>query len=77
MYCQVPVAQAYNPSYSGSRDQEDQGLKPAQASSLQDPILKKTHHKNRAGGVAQGEGPEFKPQHCKKIFFKKFKKTMY
>jgi hypothetical protein len=26
----------------------------------QDPILK-THHKNRAGGVAQGEGPEFKP----------------
>jgi hypothetical protein len=27
--------------------------------------------------VAQGEGPEFKPQHCKKIFFKKFKKTMY
>jgi hypothetical protein len=32
----------------------------------QDPILK-THHKNRAGGVAQGEGPEFKPQyHTKK-----------
>jgi hypothetical protein len=26
-------------------------------------ILKKTHHKNRTGGVAQGEGPEFKPQH--------------
>jgi hypothetical protein len=22
----------------------------------------KTFHKNRAGGVAQGEGPEFKPQ---------------
>jgi hypothetical protein len=24
---------------------------------------KKTLHKNRAGGVAQGEGPEFKPQY--------------
>jgi hypothetical protein len=23
-------------------------------------------HKNRAGGVAQDEGPEFKPQYCKK-----------
>jgi hypothetical protein len=28
--------------------------------------LKKTHHKNRAGGVDQGIGPEFKLQHCKK-----------
>jgi hypothetical protein len=28
--------------------------------------LKKTHHKERAGGVAQGVGPEFKPQYCKK-----------
>jgi hypothetical protein len=28
---------------------------------------KKSHHKNRAGGVAQGIGPEFKPQnHPKK-----------
>jgi hypothetical protein len=26
----------------------------------------KTQHKNRAGGVAQGEGPKFKPQYCKK-----------
>jgi hypothetical protein len=26
------------------------------------PYLKKTHHKKRAGGVAQGVGPEFKPQ---------------
>jgi hypothetical protein len=25
----VPVAHAYNPSYSGGTDQEDQGLKPA------------------------------------------------
>jgi hypothetical protein len=26
----------------------------------------KTLHKNRAGGVAQGESPEFKPQYSKK-----------
>jgi hypothetical protein len=25
-----------------------------------------THHKNRAGGVAQVEGTEFKPQYCKR-----------
>jgi hypothetical protein len=37
----VPVAYACNPSYSGSRDQEDCGSKPTQANSLQDPISKK------------------------------------
>jgi hypothetical protein len=36
------VVYAYNPSYSGGRDQEDLGLKPAQGSSLRDPISKKT-----------------------------------
>jgi hypothetical protein len=41
-------------------------LKPAWANSSQDTILKKAHHKNRAGGVAQGEGPEIKPQYHKK-----------
>jgi hypothetical protein len=30
------------------------------------PYLEKTLHKNRAGGVAQDEGSEFKPQHCQK-----------
>jgi hypothetical protein len=31
------------------------------------PYLKKTlHKKDRSGGVAQGEGPEFKPQYHKK-----------
>jgi hypothetical protein len=30
------------------------------------PYLEKLFTKNRAGGVAQGEGPEFKPQDCKK-----------
>jgi hypothetical protein len=45
------VAYACNPSYSRGRDLE------------QDPILKKTHHKKRAGEVAQGVGPEFKLQY--------------
>jgi hypothetical protein len=35
-------AHACNPSYSGGRHQEDCGLKPAQANSLQDPIWKNT-----------------------------------
>jgi hypothetical protein len=30
------------------------------------PYLEKTHHKKRAGGVAQSVGPEFKSQNCKK-----------
>jgi hypothetical protein len=54
------MAHASNPNYSGGRGQEDHRLKPTQANSLQD-YLKKTHHKKRAGGVAQGVGPEFKP----------------
>jgi hypothetical protein len=29
------------------------------------PCLEKTLHKNRAGGVTQGDGPEFKPQYHK------------
>jgi hypothetical protein len=40
----VPVAHAYNPSYSGGRDQEDLSSKPAQENSSQDLYLKKTHH---------------------------------
>jgi hypothetical protein len=38
--CWVPMAYGYNPSYSGGRDQEDHGLKPAWANSLQDPVSK-------------------------------------
>jgi hypothetical protein len=34
------------------------------------PYLGKTLHKNRAGGVAQDEGPEFKSQYCKIIIIK-------
>jgi hypothetical protein len=29
-------------------------------------LISKTLHKNRAGGVVQGEGLEFKPQYLKK-----------
>jgi hypothetical protein len=57
---QVPVAHARNPSYSGDRDHEDRGLKPAQTNSSRDPISEKAHHKKRAGGVVQGIGPKFK-----------------
>jgi hypothetical protein len=44
---QALVAHACNPSYSGGRDEEDHGLRPARANSLQDPIQKqnKTHTK--------------------------------
>jgi hypothetical protein len=35
-------------------------------------LLQKIPSQKRAGGVAQGEGPEFKPQHCKKKKKKNF-----
>jgi hypothetical protein len=41
----VQVTYSCNPSYLGGRDQEDHGLRPAQANSSQDPILKNTQHK--------------------------------
>jgi hypothetical protein len=62
----MPVAHTCTPNYSGGRDQEDHSSKPAQANSSQDPILK-TPSQKRAGGVAEGISPEFKPQyHTKK-----------
>jgi hypothetical protein len=61
----MPVAHVYNSSYSGGRDQEDHSLRPAWANSSRAPILKNPITK-RAGGVAQGVGPEFKPQSAKK-----------
>jgi hypothetical protein len=61
----APAAHACNPSYSGGRDQEGHSSKPAQASSV-GPYLEKNHHRKRASGVAQGEGPEFMPQYRKK-----------
>jgi hypothetical protein len=39
--------------------------------SFRSPYLENTHHKKRASGVAQGEGPKFKPQYHKvMIIFK-------
>jgi hypothetical protein len=61
----MPVAHAYNPSYSGGRDQEDHGWRPAQGKCLRDPILKIPNTK-RPGGVVQGVGPEFKRWYGKK-----------
>jgi uncharacterized protein YaiL (DUF2058 family) len=43
---------ACNPSYSGGRNQEDYGLKPAQRNNSQNPISKIAKTKE-AGGVAQ------------------------
>jgi hypothetical protein len=42
---QVLVAQACSLSYSGGKNQEDHGLKPAWANTIRDPILKKTSQK--------------------------------
>jgi hypothetical protein len=41
MMGQVQVAHACNSRYSGGRDQEDYGLKPAWANSSRDPVSKK------------------------------------
>jgi hypothetical protein len=38
---------------------------------VRETLSRKTLHKNRAGGVAQGEGTEFKPQYCKQTTNKK------
>jgi hypothetical protein len=53
------VAHTCNPSYSGGRDQEDRGSRQINTLSQKKPITKRT------GGVAQGVGPEFKPQNRK------------
>jgi hypothetical protein len=59
------VAHTCNPSYSGCRDQEiEVGRQPRQM--VHETLSRKTLHKNRAGGVPQGEVPEFKPQYHKK-----------
>jgi hypothetical protein len=65
----VLMAHACNPSYSGGRDYEDCCSKPACTNSSRDPISKNPITKNWVCGVAQGEGPEFKPQYQKKKIF--------
>jgi hypothetical protein len=54
-------AHVCNPSYSGSRVQED-WVQSQLGKQFKRPYLKNTLHKNGAGGVAQSEGPEY----CKK-----------
>jgi hypothetical protein len=68
----VAAAHTCNPSYSGGRGQEDLGSKPAQANRSY--LRKKPVTKKRAGGVAQGVDPEFKPHNHKKKKKKKRKK---
>jgi hypothetical protein len=46
---QAPVAYACNPSYSGSRDQEDHSSKPALGKEFKIPYLENTQHKKRLG----------------------------
>jgi hypothetical protein len=72
----APVAHTCNPSYSGGRDQEDRGSKPAPANGFLDPISKIPNTK-RAGGVVQ-VGPVFK-QIYGRYFNAHFaaKKTLY
>jgi hypothetical protein len=47
------MVHTYNPSYSGGRDQEDGGSKPAQTNSLRDLLLKKNPSQKSIGEVAQ------------------------
>jgi hypothetical protein len=52
------VAHAYNPSYSGGKDQ-DRASKPARENSFET-LSQKNPSQKEAGGVAQSVGPEFK-----------------
>jgi hypothetical protein len=54
---QVPVAHTCNPSNSGGRDQEDHGLKPAQANHSRDPISKNLITKKGWWGGSRGRTP--------------------
>jgi hypothetical protein len=64
---QVLVSHTCNPSYSGGRDQEDLGLKPAWRPYLSQ---KTNHKKGLVQWLKQGVGPEIKPQYWKKMYFK-------
>jgi hypothetical protein len=66
------VAHACHPSYSGDRDEDDCGSKPARVKSSQDCISKKPYHETVPVEWLKGVGPEFKPQYQEK----KKKKTV-
>jgi hypothetical protein len=63
--CQAQGAHACNPSYSRGNDQEDHVSKSAWANGSGKTLSqkKKKESQERAGGVAQGVGPEFKFQY--------------
>jgi hypothetical protein len=56
----VPVAYAYNPRYSGSKNHEDHDLK------LDWENLEKNPSQKGPGGVTQGAGPSSSPSTAKK-----------
>jgi hypothetical protein len=59
------VAHTCNPHYSGGRDQEEHiGTQPREI--VHKTLSQKNPSQKRAGGMAQGVGPEFKPQYHKK-----------
>jgi hypothetical protein len=72
--CSEPDTGGCNLSYSGGKDQDHHGSKPAHTNSSRDPISKKPITQKKAGKVAQGVGSEFKPQHKKKKRKEKKKK---
>jgi hypothetical protein len=59
------VAHTCNSSYSGGRDQEDQGSKSALGKQFERPYLGKKPSQKSTGRVVQGVCPEFKPQYGK------------
>jgi cell division septation protein DedD len=59
------VAHACNPSYQETEIRRIKIQSQPRQIVCKTPISKKPFTKKRAGGVAQGIGPEFKPQYCK------------
>jgi hypothetical protein len=67
------VAYACNSSDSEGRDQEDGSWSLPRQIVHETLSQKNPSQEKRAGGVAQGVGPDFKPQYWKKNFFLTFK----
>jgi hypothetical protein len=57
------VAHACNPSYSGAKIRTQFEAIPGQI--VRGTLSRKSLSQKRAGGVAQGVGPEFELQYCK------------
>jgi hypothetical protein len=62
----VPVAHAYNPSYSGRQRSGRSWFEARPRQIVHETLSQKNPSQERAGRVAQGVGPESKPQYCKK-----------